>query len=247
MELPHFHVLHGEARAERHARTVAGVHEGVGRGGVDPPCPARGKHHGLGTDVDRFPGFDADGHDAGDGSVLVLHQVHGEPLGKEGRVGLQILLVKGVQQGVARAVRGGAGPGCLPALAVVLGLAAEGALIDAARLRAREWQAHVLELEHGLGSHGTHVLNGVLVPDVIGALDRVIHMPAPIIIGVIAGNGAGDATLGRHGVGTGWEDLRDAGRVQAALRQLKGRAHPRAATANDDGIKGHGTEFGHGL
>ena len=200
MELPHFDILHREARAQRHANAVTGVDMGVGSRGVNAPGAARGKDRGLGFDVHDFAGFHADGDYPDHRAVLVLDQVSGVPLVKKHRVVLHVALVQGVQQGVAGAVRRGTGARGLAALTVILGLAAEGALVDAALFRAGERQAHVLQFEHGLGADTAHVLDGVLVTDVIGALHGVIHMPAPVIVGVGAGDGAGDPALGRYRV-----------------------------------------------
>ena len=101
---------------------------------------------------------------------------------------------------MTRPVSGGTSAGRLPALAVIFGLTTKGTLIDTPGFRSRKWQAHVLEFEHGLRAFAAQVLNRVLIADVIRTLYGVVHVPAPIIVGVIAGNRAGDATLGRNGV-----------------------------------------------
>src|SRR5690606_38162056 len=75
VELPHFDVLHRHAGTQGHAHAVTGIDQGVGGGGIDTAGTTSGQNHGLGADVDRFAGFDADGDDANDGTVLVLHQI----------------------------------------------------------------------------------------------------------------------------------------------------------------------------
>ena len=42
----------------------------------------------------------------------------------------------------------------------------------------------MLQLEHRFWTHTAHVLYGVLVADIIGALHGIVHMPAPVVIGV---------------------------------------------------------------
>ena len=182
VELPHLDVLHREAGAQRHADAVAGVDVGVGGRGVDTSRAAGGEHRRLRLHVDGFAGFHADRDDADHGAVLVLDQVDREPLVEEHGLALQVALVQRVQQRVAGAVRRRAGARRLATLAVVLGLAAKGTLVDTALLGARERQAHMLQLEHGLGTHAAHVFDRVLVADVVGALDGVVHVPAPVVV-----------------------------------------------------------------
>ena len=86
----------------------------------------------------------------------------------------------------------------LTTLAEILRLAAEGTLINPPLLSSREWQTHVLKLEDSLGPHRTHVLDGILIAYVVRALDRVVHVPPPVVIGVGACDSAGDAALCRH-------------------------------------------------
>ncbi|MND83132.1 hypothetical protein D3C80_749820 [compost metagenome] len=246
VELPHFDVLHRHAGTQGHAHAVAGVDQGVGGGGVDTAGTAGGQDHGLGTDVDGFAGLDADGDDADDGAVLVLHQVNGVPLVEERGAALQVGLVQGVQQGVTGTVGRGAGTGGLATLAEVLGLATERTLIDAALLGTGERQAHVFQLEHGFRTDGAHVFDGVLVTDVVGTLDGVVHVPAPIVVRVGRSDGAGDAALGGNGVGTGREDLGHHGGLVAALGQLQRGAHAGAAATYDDGVERKSTNARHG-
>ena len=122
-----------------------------------------------------------------------------------------------------RPVRSAGTPVGLASPAEVEGLASEGALVDLAILSTGEGQAVVLELTDGcmdqevrgsplchmhrhnaaalisvccltLGSLPAHVLDGVLVTQPIAALDGVIRMPAPIVLGHVA-QGCIDATL----------------------------------------------------
>src|SRR6202166_3883454 len=100
---------------------------------------------------------------------------------------------------MAGAVGGGAGA-LRGALAVVRGHAAERALIDlAVFLAARERQAPMLPLVNRLRRVAAQIFDGVLVAEPIGALDRVVHVPAPVVLAHIA-EGCCDAALRRDGV-----------------------------------------------
>ena len=177
----------------------------------------------------------AQGDDAAAGAVLVHDQVDGEVLDEElGRVA-QRLAVKRVQHGVPGAVGGGAGALRGRAFAEVGGHAAEGALVDLAVLGAAEGQAVVLELVHGGGRVAAHVFDGVLVAEPVGALDGVVHVPAPVVRAHVAER-RGDAALRRNRVRARREHLGDAGRLEAGLGAAERGAQARAAGADDNDV-----------
>ena len=78
----------------------------------------------------------------------------------------------------------------------------------------------MVQLEYRLRTYAAHVFDGVLVTDVIGALDGVVHVPAPVVVRVGAGDRAGDAALGGNRVRTCWKYFRDTGGLVAGLGQL---------------------------
>src|SRR5262249_52475725 len=105
------------------------------------------------------------------------------------------LAIHRVQHGVTSAVGSGA---CTlrSALAEMRGHAAEGPLIDFSILFApREGQTPVLELINGGGRITTKIFDSILVTEPIGALDGVVHVPAPVILSHVAQRGC-DSTLG---------------------------------------------------
>ncbi len=122
--------------------------------------------------------------DAAAGAVL-HDQVEREILDKEVDGVFQRLAVERVKHGVAGAVSGGA---CAldRGFAIVLGHAAEGALVDLAFFRPRERHAPMLQLVNGGGSGAHHVFDRVLVAEPVSALHRVVHVPAPVILAHIA-------------------------------------------------------------
>ena len=138
-----------------------------------------------------------------------------------------------------------AGTGSLGGIIRPLGLSTERTLIDAPLLGTRERQAHVLEFEHGLRTDRAHVLDSVLVTDVVGTLDGIVHVPAPIIVRISRSNGAGDATLGGHGVRAGRENLGDYGSLVTTLSQLQCGTHARTTATDDDGVIGKSTNASH--
>ncbi len=95
----------------------------------------------------------------------------------------------------------------------------------------------MLKFEHGLGAFTAHVLNGFLIADIVGTLDRVIHVPAPIVVRVCTGNCTGDTALRRNSVRARREDFADHGSFVAGLGQLQCSTHTGTTTAHNDSIK----------
>ena len=115
-------------------------------------------------------------------------------------------------------------------------MAAEGTLVDLAVLQAVERHAHVLELDDHLDRAPAHVLDRVLVAEVVGALDRVVHVPVPVVLGRV-GERRGDAALRGDGVRAGRKHLREHRDPQVGARELERRAHAGAARADHDGVE----------
>jgi hypothetical protein len=147
---------------------------------------------------------------------------------------LQRLLVQRVQHRVAGPVRGRARALRDP-LAETRRHAAERPLIDSAVLRARERHTVVLELDDGGRRLLAHVLDRVLIAEPVGALDGVVHVPAPIVLAHVAERGA-DAALRRDRVAARREDLAQACGRQSLLGETERRAQARAARSDDDHI-----------
>ncbi|KPW45901.1 hypothetical protein ALO88_05615 [Pseudomonas syringae pv. antirrhini] len=245
VELPHLDVLNRDTGTQCHADTVTGIDQGVGGGRVDTPCTAGCQHGGVGTDVRGFAGFNADGDDADKGAILILDQIHTVVFVEEYGAGLEVGLIQGMQQCVTGTVGSSTGTCSLTTLAEVLGLTTERTLIDATLLGTRERQTHVLEFENGFRAYGTHVFDSVLVADVVGTLDGIVHVPAPVIVRIGRGDCAGDATLCGNGVRAGREHLGDHGSLVTALGELQGSAHAGTATTNDDGVEGKRVYISH--
>src|SRR4029078_4812667 len=123
------------------------------------------------------------------------------------------------------------------ALAVIGGHAAEGALQDLAVVGARERHAPMLELVNGFGGVAAEIFDGVLVAEPVGALDGVVHMPAPIVRAHIAERSR-DAALGSDSMRAGGEDLGDAGGAKSGLARADHGAKPGTAGADHDDVVG---------
>ena len=95
----------------------------------------------------------------------------------------------------------------------------------------------MLELVDGLRRVAAEIFDGVLVAEPIRPLDRVVHMPAPVVGPHIAER-RGDAALRGDGMGAGGEHLGDAGGAQARLAAADHRAQARAAGADHHHVIG---------
>lgn len=93
----------------------------------------------------------------------------------------------------------------------------------------------MLELDNGGGRLPRHVVNGVLVAQPVGTLDRVVHVPSPVVLVAVAEGGV-DASLGRGRVASRGEELGYAGRLEALLRKTDGGTETGATTADDERI-----------
>ena len=58
----------------------------------------------------------------------------------------------------------------------------------------------MFELKNSFGAYATHILDGVLVANIVGTFNGIVHMPTPIIVGISACNRARDSSLSRHRV-----------------------------------------------
>ena len=235
VELPELHVLQRDAGTGAHAQAVAGVDVGVGGRLPDAACAPGGQHRHLGFEDHDLAGFHFQGHHAQHVAFGVADQVQRHPFDEEGGACPDVTLVKRVQQGVAGTVGGrtGARHGLL---AQVGRVAPERTLVDGAVGVAVERHAEVLELVDDLGRLAAHEFDGVLVTEVVGALDGVEHVPVPVVLAHVAQRGS-DAALCRHRVRTGGEHLGEHGDVVAGLGQLQRAAHAGATGTDDDRVE----------
>ncbi len=168
-------------------------------------------------------------------AILVFHQIQRIPLGEDGGLVFDVLLVKGVQQGVTGTVGGRCGTSGLLATEI-LGLTTKRTLVDRPVIETGEGQPHVLQLIDSLGAGFAHVLDGFLITDVIGTFYRVIHMPLPVVVVGIAQRNR-DPALGGDSVRTGWKNLGQQSAALAGLGNLQRGAHTGTTGTNHHRIK----------
>ena len=166
-----------------------------------------------------------------DALPLVHDEIQREVLDEKLRVVAQSLAVQSVEHRVPGAIRRARAPVRLAALAEVEALPAERALVNLPVLRAGEGQAVVLELDHSLGGLPAHVLNRVLVAEPVRALDRVVRVPPPVVLGHVTQRRV-DPALRGDGVRPSGKQLRDARRLQTVLGQTDRGAKAGAAGAD---------------
>ena len=233
VELVELHVLQRKSLAEHDAHPVAGQRVGVRRGLEHLAGAAGGEDDRLGVEDVDLAGGQFVGNRAGAyGTVIGLrhHDVEDVELVEELDALLDAVLVQGLQDHVAGAVGGVAGPAD-GGLAVIAGMAAEATLVDAALGRAVERQAHLLQIEHRVDGFLAHDLGGVLVDQVVAALDGVEGVPFPVVVLDIGQRGA-HAALGRAGVRARRVELGQHGRA-GALGRFDGGAHSGPAGTHD--------------
>ena len=235
MELPELHVLERDAGARRHAEAVAGIDERVGRRGEDAAGAARREHRRLRLQDHDLARLHLERDHAQHVAVGVAHEVERHPLDEELRACADVALVERVQERVPGAVGRGAGP-LHGFLAEVGRVPAERPLVDRAVGVAVERHAEMLELVDDLRRHPAHVLDRVLVAEPVRALDRVVHVPEPVVLGHVAERGA-DAALRRDGVRACREHFRQHGDRQPGFGELQRRAHAGTAGADDDRVE----------
>ena len=234
MELSEFHVLQRQAGAQHHAVAVTGAGVGRGAGKIAAAIAAGGEHHLMGTEqmqaaVGQIPGQHAPAH-----ALVIHHQIDGEVFDEEFGLMLQRLLIKRVQDGVTGAI-GRRASALRNAFTEVGGHATEGALINLAGFGARKGHTIVFEFDDRRYRLTTHVFNRILVAEPVGALDGVVHMPAPVVRAHIAERRA-HAALRRDRVAARREDLGQTGGRESRFGHAKGGAQARAAGADHDHV-----------
>ncbi len=185
----------------------------------------------VGDPVGNDPGSPA----ARAGVAALEQQVDHVVLVEELDARLDALLVERLQDHVAGPV-GGEARAADRTLAEVPGVAAEAALVDLALGRPVERQAHVLELDDRLDRLAGEDLGGILVGQVVPALDRVEHVPFPVVFLEVAEGGA-DPALGGPGVRPGGIELAQDRRRHAGLGELQGRPQAGPARSHDQRIE----------
>ncbi len=240
VELDEFHVLQRQSGAQHHAAAVARAGVRAGGGVIAAAIAAGRQHHALRAEpVDR-PVIEAHG-DHADALLAVgavLHdQVDGEIFDEEGRVVFEALLIERMEHGVAGAIGRRAGALHGRAFAHILHMATERALIDRPVIIAAERHAGMFEFVNRMRRLAHHVFDRVLIAEPVGPLDRIVHVPRPVIGRIVAERG-GDPALRRDRVRAGWEDLGNIRRFQSGFGRAHRRAQAGSPRADHDDVVG---------
>ena len=242
MELVELHVHQRDALAVGEGHAVSRAGQGV-RGDLEDPAEAAGgDQDGLGVEGIDLSRLDVHGDHAAATAVVGEEDVEQVMLVEEVDLVLDSLLVEGLDDHMAGAVGGVAGA-AHRGLAEVASVATKAALVDPAVRCPVKGETHVFEFEHGVDRLAGEDLGGVLVDQVVSPLDRVEHVPLPVVFFGVAQGGA-DAPLGGARVGAGRIELGDDRDVRLA-GQLDGGHESGAACSDDDGVEamvGHGCE-----
>jgi hypothetical protein len=165
----------------------------------------------------------------------VHDQVKSKVLDEEDAVVAKGSTEQSMKHAMAGPIGNCAAPVGLTALSEVLRLATERTLVDLAVLGAREGHAVRFELEDGLWGFAGHVLNGILVTEPVGSLDRIVEVPPPVIIVHIAESRI-DSALSGDSVTPGGEQLGDASGLEASLGESEGGAQTSTARADNNSV-----------
>src|SRR5579884_2398557 len=197
VELVHLHVFQWNAATIGNRHPVACAGKGVAGDFPGASIAAGGEHDGLRVEGMNLACANLQ-CDYTTGLTFINEQVEDEVFIEETHLVFDGLLIHGLQQHMAGAVGGVAGAAD-GAFAVVAGMAAEAALVDAPVICAVEGQAAMLKLVDGVDGVAGKNLGCWLVYQVVAALDGIVHVPFPVIFFLVAKRG-GDTALGRASV-----------------------------------------------
>src|SRR6516164_7345651 len=181
VKLDELHVLQWQPGAQYHRVAIAGAGMGRGAGEVRPAVPTGGEDHDVGAKAMQCAVFEVPRHDPSANALIVNDQVERKVLDKEFGVMTQALLVERVDDRVPGSIGGGASTPGRIALAVIPHMAAKGALINPSVLGPRERNAEMFELDDRGDRIAAHVLDRVLVTEPVRTLDRIVHVPSPVV------------------------------------------------------------------
>lgn len=117
---------------------------------------------------------------------------------------LETLPIQRMQHSMSGAICCRATSIALPTLSIFQALASNSPLVDLTVLSPRKRHPIILQLVDSLWCFTAHVVNCVLVAEPVGAFDRIIHMPSPVVLGHVT-KGCVDASLGCYRMGSSWE------------------------------------------
>ena len=233
MELNKFHVLHWQAGAQHHGAAVTRAGMSGSTREIRTAVAARSENDLVRAKTMQATRCQVDRDDT-PACAIFHYQINGKILNEKLGIVFEGLLIQRMQHRVACAISCRTGALC-SAFAKVGRHAPKRALVYLAILRTGKRHTVVLQLDDGCGRFLAHVLDRILVAEPVGALDGVVHVPAPVVLTHVAQRCA-DAALRRNGVTASRKYLGEASGLEARLGQTKGCSQACTAGTYDHDI-----------
>ena len=237
MELNEFHIFERQTCAQHHRRSVTGLRVGTRAREIGAAITTGRDNDLVGAEAVHRAVIEVPRHDAAADPFIIHNQVETHIFDEEFGVVFKRLLIQRVQNRMAGAVGRSSSALRGRAFAILRGHAAERALIDLTLFGPRERHSVMFQLQHRRNRFAAHIFDGILVAEPVGALYRVVEMPAPVILAHIR-EGGRDAALCGNGVAARREDLADTRGAQAFEGHTECCPQPGAAGAQYDDVVG---------
>ena len=219
MELNELWVLNWEASSSDHTTTVASASVST-RARLVGTTISTSSHDGVGSlhsvngSVSHIVGHDTT-------ALAFFHdKVHREVLNEEDAIVTKGTSEECVQHGVSGTISDSAASVSLSTLAEICGLTTEGSLVDLTVTCSAEGHTIGLELTDSDRSLPSHILDGILISEPVGALDCVIEVESPVILVHVAESGV-DSTLSGDSVRSGGEQLGNTSSLESSLGETE--------------------------
>ena len=102
-------------------------------------------------------------------------------------------------------------------------------------VRSRERASVIFQLNNRLWCLSCHVVDGILISKPIRTLDRVVHVPPPIVL-VHVSEGRINSSLSCYSVTSSWKELGYTRCVKTSLGKTKSCPQTSPTGSNDNGI-----------
>ncbi len=234
MELDKFHVLQGGPRIEGDGKAIPGRSKGIGCGLIDFSSPTRGQQHGFTMKGMQFSRGQLIGYKSATLTVFDDQRHHLEFV-MEYHPPLEtfLLLPESIQDDPPGPVGGVAGP-FDRRLSKVTGMPAKCPLGDLPLLGPVEGDTQVLQLINSSRGIFSQNFDGILITQIVAALDRVKHVPFPIIL-LLVTQGSTNPPLCSPGMGTGSEYLAQDSHI-GLFTKFNGRSQSGQSGSNNNHV-----------
>jgi hypothetical protein len=163
MELHKFVILTGQSGPQRHGISIASTSVRRGTTEISPAISTSRQDSILGKDAMNCSIFHIERHDSDTSATGIHEQLQTKVFNKVGGIKGQRSSVQGMEHGMSGPIGRGGTPMRLSALAKMQRLAAKGALINPAIVRAGKGQTKLFQFQNSCGSLAGHVMNRILI------------------------------------------------------------------------------------